>query len=77
MHQPCAFHDQFMEQIRDALLGLKDQMRLGIEAVAAPEAVQEVLANMCFNLGLAGPLQFRQTLAYLQAGIYRDAASVS
>ncbi len=35
MHQPCAFHDQFMEQIRDALLGLKDQMRQGIEAVAA------------------------------------------
>jgi len=35
MHQPCAFHDQFMEQIRDALLGLKDQMRLGIDAVAA------------------------------------------
>lgn len=34
MHQPCAFHDQFMEQIRDALLGLKDQMRVGIEAVA-------------------------------------------
>jgi hypothetical protein len=34
MHQPCGFHDQFMEQIRDALLGLKDQMRVGIEAVA-------------------------------------------
>lgn len=35
MHEPCAFHDQSMEQIRDALLGLKDQMRQGIEAVAA------------------------------------------
>lgn len=35
MHQPCAFHEQFLEQIRDALLGLKEQMRLGIDAVAA------------------------------------------
>jgi len=34
MHQPCGFHDQFMEQIRDALVGLKDQMRVGIGAVA-------------------------------------------
>lgn len=35
MHQPCAFHDQFLEQIRDALVSLKEQMRQGIEAVAA------------------------------------------
>ena len=41
---------------------------------AAPEAVQEVLANLCFNLGLAGLLGFRQTLAHLQAGLYVDAA---
>lgn len=41
----------------------------------APEAVQEVLTNMCFNLGLAGLLGFRQTLALLQAGRYADAAA--
>lgn len=41
---------------------------------SAPEAVQEVLANMCFNLGLAGLLAFRQTLAHLQAGLYAAAA---
>lgn len=35
MQQPCAFHEQFLEQIRDALVSLKEQMRLGIEAVAA------------------------------------------
>lgn len=35
MHQPCAFHDQFLEQIRDALVSLKEQMRQGIDAVAA------------------------------------------
>jgi lysozyme len=43
-------------------------------AVHAPEAVQEVLANLCFNLGLAGLLGFRQTLALLQAGRYAEAA---
>jgi len=41
----------------------------------APEAVQEVLVNMCFNLGLAGLLGFRQTLEYLKSRIYVDAAS--
>jgi len=35
MHQPCPFHDQSMEQLRAAVLDLKDQMRQGIEAVAA------------------------------------------
>jgi lysozyme len=37
--------------------------------------VQEVLANMCFNLGLTGLLGFRQTLALLQAGRYGEAAA--
>lgn len=40
----------------------------------APEAVQEVLVNLCFNLGLAGLLGFKQTLALLQAKEYDDAA---
>jgi len=44
-------------------------------AVHAPEAVQEVLANLCFNLGLAGLLGFRQTLALMQAGRYAEAAA--
>jgi hypothetical protein len=44
MHQPyipqppreaCGLHDLCMEQLRDALVGLKEQMRLGIESVAA------------------------------------------
>lgn len=41
----------------------------------APEAVQEVLVNMCFNLGLAGLLGFRQTLAHLEAGRHAEAAA--
>ena len=42
--------------------------------VQAPEAVQEVLVNMCFNLGLDGLLGFRRTLAYLKVGLCMDAA---
>jgi len=41
---------------------------------AAPEAVQEVLANMCFNLGLGGLLAFKLTLAHLEAGRWAEAA---
>lgn len=43
--------------------------------LGAPEPVQEVLLNMCFNLGLAGLLGFRQTLAHVQAGRYAEAAA--
>lgn len=35
MNQPCAFHEQSMEQLRAALLDLKDQLRQGLEGVAA------------------------------------------
>lgn len=36
----------------------------------APEPIQEVLVNMCFNLGLGGLLKFKKTLALLEAGEY-------
>lgn len=36
---------------------------------------QAVLVDMCFNLGLAGLLKFRHTLADLQAGDYAQAAA--
>lgn len=35
MNQPCAFHDQSMEQLRAAVLDLRDQLRQGLEGVAA------------------------------------------
>lgn len=43
--------------------------------MSAPEPVQEALLNMCFNLGLAGLLGFRQTLGLIQAGRYVEAAA--
>lgn len=41
---------------------------------AAPEAVQEVLVNMAFNLGVGGLLEFRTSLGHLQACRYAEAA---
>lgn len=38
------------------------------------EARQQVLANMCFNLGIGKLMQFVTTLAHVQAGRYGDAA---
>lgn len=38
------------------------------------EARYAVLLNMCFNLGLAGLLGFKNTLAMVQAGDYAGAA---
>jgi lysozyme len=42
---------------------------------AAPEAVQEALVNMAFNLGLKGLLGFAQTLELLRLGRYAEAAT--
>jgi len=42
--------------------------------LAAPEAVQEALLNMAFNLGVAGLMQFTTTLGHLQTGRYAEAA---
>lgn len=39
------------------------------------EARQNVLANMCFNLGISRLLGFKNTLAYMQAGRYDAAAA--
>src|SRR5690606_30269956 len=38
------------------------------------EARQRVLVNMRFNLGMAGLLTFKNTLAYMKAGDYEKAA---
>ena len=38
------------------------------------DARQRVLLNMAFNLGIEGLIKFRNTLALIQDGKYRDAA---
>jgi lysozyme len=36
---------------------------------------QEVLLNMCFNLGISRLKQFKKTLNYIECGMYNDAAT--
>ena len=43
--------------------------------VLAPEAIQEALLNMAFNLGISGLLGFKNTLALMQTRDYAHAAS--
>ena len=42
--------------------------------LTAPEDIQEVLVNMVFNMGVGGLLEFKDTLALLQAGRYPKAS---
>ena len=41
---------------------------------AAPDKVKLVMIDMCFNLGLAGFLQFHNTLEHLKNGDYKEAS---
>jgi lysozyme len=41
--------------------------------VTRPEPVQRALANMAYQMGLSGLLEFKKMLAALQAGDYRGA----
>ncbi|WP_372772083.1 glycoside hydrolase family protein [Mangrovibacterium sp.] len=41
---------------------------------SAPETVQLVLANMCFNMGASRLMQFKKTLEHLEKGEYLSAS---
>ena len=41
---------------------------------STPDDCQEVLINMCFNLGINGLLNFKNTLKLIQAGNYKQAS---
>lgn len=56
--------------IRDARAGVVARLPW---AIGLPEARLAVLINMAFNLGLAGLLSFKKTLAAVQQGDYETA----
>ncbi len=56
------FEKQLLEEIPDVYNGL-DEVR------------QSVLLNMCFNLGLKGLLEFKNTLGFVAAGDWERAAN--
>ena len=56
------FEQQLLNEIPDVYNGL-DEVR------------QSVLLNMCFNLGIKGLLEFKNTLAFIDAGDWERAAN--
>jgi len=78
MHQPCAFHDQSMEQLRDAVLDLKDQLRQGIASVAAQsrangEALVRIADSQVVRRELCARQETRLTTVERAADLHRDA----
>jgi lysozyme len=56
------FEQQLLDEIPDVYTGL-DEVR------------QSVLLNMCFNLGMKGLLEFKNTLGFVAAGDWERAAN--
>ena len=47
-----------------------DELKVGIKHFGVyPEAVQEALVDLCFNMGISRLLHFKKTLAYLEEGL--------
>lgn len=42
--------------------------------IELPEQIQEVLVNMCYNLGMSKLLDFKRTIGYLKIGDWKNAA---
>lgn len=50
-----------------------DELKVGIRRFADyPEAIQETLVDLCFNMGIGRLLKFSRTLAYLEEGLETD-----
>jgi len=56
--------DNCIKQLRDRIGWFND----------APESIQEVLVDMCFNMGINTLLTFKTTLRLMQEGRYEEAA---
>lgn len=59
------------EDIGDALDDLERNI---VYFYDLPEAAQEALVNLAFNMGIPRLMQFKKTLAYLRSGDYKKAA---
>ena len=50
-----------------------DELKVGIRRFEDyPEAIQETLVDLCFNMGIGRLLKFSRTLAYLEEGLETD-----
>ena len=67
--ETCA--DLFAEDIADTIAQLDDNLPWW---TGMDDARQNVLANMCFNMGIGTLLTFKNTLAAMERGDYKAAA---
>lgn len=69
-------HEEALYLLRNDIARVQKELAQAFPFYAHLSPVrQEVVENMCFNLGLAGLKTFRATLAYLAAGNYQAAAT--
>jgi lysozyme len=69
-------HDESMLLLKNDIIKATAQLLARLPWVAQlDEARRGVLVNMTFNMGVDGLLQFKQTLAHIQAGQWNDAAA--
>ena len=67
------------EIAEDILIGKLSKLRLRLCKtfdwfLDTPEVVQEVIMNMCYQMGLSGFSQFKKTIYYLETEQYEEAA---
>ena len=67
------------EIAEDILIGKLSKLRLRLCKtfdwfIDTPEIVQEVIMNMCYQMGLSGFSQFKKTIYYLETEQYEEAA---
>ena len=68
-------YEAAMQILEDDILAVMGELNLKLPWWNTLDDVrQRVLANMCFNLGIAGLLGFEHTLAAVQTGDYEAAA---
>lgn len=69
-------HDEAMYLLSNDIQICIDELTRRLPWFAhAPETVQIVLIDMCFNLGAPRLMQFRRTLSFLEKGDYMAASS--
>ena len=67
------------EIAEDILIGKLSKLRLRLCKtfdwfLDTPEVVQEVIMNMCYQMGISGFSQFKKTIYYLETEQYEEAA---
>jgi lysozyme len=68
-------HDESIWLLKNDIATCHEQLKSSLTWYsAAPEELQSVLINMCFNMGIGTLLKFKNTLRFMEANQYEQAA---